>query len=77
MAPPFPPSHGGYPDYPGDHEFDPRDYDDGPEEPVGSCEWCGTNLYPGDDLDLCDQCFWLAERTREQDDEDEEDDRQL
>ena len=27
-------------------------------EPVGSCEECGTNLYPDDDPELCDQCFW-------------------
>ena len=33
-------------------------------EPVGSCEWCGTNLYPDDDDELCDQCLWHAEQNR-------------
>jgi hypothetical protein len=28
------------------------------DEPVGSCENCGTNLYPDDDDELCDQCLW-------------------
>lgn len=46
------------------HDFDQRDFDDEPDEPVGSCEWCGTNLYPNDDLDLCDQCAWHAEQNR-------------
>lgn len=34
------------------------EYDD---EPCGSCENCGCNLYPEDDFHLCDQCQWLIE----------------
>lgn len=34
-------------------------HDDDPEdEPVGSCEECGTNIYADDDEELCDQCLW-------------------
>jgi len=37
------------------------------DEPVGSCEWCGTNIY-ADDYgvadDLCDQCSWHAEQNK-------------
>jgi len=52
-------------DEPGWAEFDPRDYgDDDHDEPIGSCEWCGTNLYPDDDEDLCDQCAWAAEQNK-------------
>lgn len=37
-------------------------YDDDPaDEPVGSCDECGTNLYPEDDEELCDQCLWRME----------------
>lgn len=38
-----------------DDEFDDED----PEgfEAFGSCENCGCNLYPGDDIDYCDQCL--------------------
>lgn len=43
-------------------DFDyPDDYvplEDESREPVGSCEWCGTNLYEDDDDELCDQCLW-------------------
>lgn len=35
-------------------EFDDDPYD----EPVGSCEECGTNLYAEDDPEYCDQCLW-------------------
>jgi len=48
-----------------DQDFD-EDYFDDDNEPIGSCEECGTNLYPGDDCDeagdgLCDQCaFYRA-----------------
>lgn len=32
------------------------------DEPSGSCEWCGTNLYPEEDYDgLCSQCAWHAD----------------
>lgn len=37
-----------------DVEFDDDPYD----EPVGSCEQCGTNLYSEDDPEYCDQCLW-------------------
>lgn len=30
------------------------------DEPTGSCDWCGTNVYGGGDL--CDQCEWQAEQ---------------
>lgn len=44
------------PDDPDSHyEDDPAD------EPVGSCDECGTNLYPEDDEELCDQCLWRLE----------------
>jgi transcription elongation factor Elf1 len=36
------------------------DVPDDSNEPIGSCENCGTNLYEGDDPDLCDQCLWWA-----------------
>ena len=36
--------------------------DDDYSEPVGSCEWCGTNLYEDEDEFLCDQCLWHAEQ---------------
>lgn len=35
----------------------PDDYDEW-NEPVGSCEQCGTNLYEEDDEEYCDQCLW-------------------
>jgi hypothetical protein len=31
------------------------DFDD---ESCGSCEGCGTNLYPDDNLRYCEQCLW-------------------
>ncbi|HEY1186924.1 MAG TPA: hypothetical protein VGE74_04670 [Gemmata sp.] len=32
-------------------------------EPVGSCDNCGGNLYPDDDWDgLCNSCAWHAEQ---------------
>jgi hypothetical protein len=41
---------------------DDRDFWDGDDdpydEPVGSCEECGTNLYVEDDQEYCDQCLW-------------------
>lgn len=43
-------------------EFD-EPYND---EPCGSCQYCGCNLYYEDDLDLCDQCLWMIERARNQ-----------
>lgn len=41
-----------------------EEMDDGYMEPVGSCEWCGTNLYEDDDEDLCNQCAWHAAQNR-------------
>ena len=45
------------------------DYDDARDEdnePVGSCEECGTNLYPDDEWDgLCNQCYWLSSQDGE------------
>jgi len=37
-----------------DDEFDEWD------EPKGSCDNCGTNLYADDSDDLCSQCEWFA-----------------
>jgi len=37
------------------HEDDPAD------EPIGSCEECGINLYAEDDSYFCDQCLWRME----------------
>ena len=44
---------------------DPRDLDEMPdldewEEPKGSCDNCGTNLYADDGDFLCGQCEWFA-----------------
>lgn len=36
----------------------PDDFDDDYNEPVGSCEECGINLYEEDDPEYCDQCLW-------------------
>lgn len=53
-------------DYYRDDDFDdyyPDDYDS--NEPIGSCEWCGANIYPDDyDDELCDSCAWHAEQNR-------------
>lgn len=47
-------------------DFDdcPDFYDDDYAEPIGSCEWCGTNLYADDDDELCDQCLWHSEQNK-------------
>lgn len=37
-----------------------EEYEDDNSEPCGSCEECGTNLYPDDDGELCDQCLWRS-----------------
>lgn len=42
-----------------EEEYDP---DDDYNDPVGSCENCGVNLYPDDDVELCDQCLWYLEQ---------------
>ncbi len=44
------------------------DYEDRYQEPCGSCDECGTNLYPDEDYDgLCDQCAWLLDQCGEDD----------
>lgn len=67
MAPPRQPPPDEY-DGPGWAEFDPRDYDDDDwddNEPIGSCDLCGCNLYPDDDWDgLCNQCSWSCEQNK-------------
>lgn len=35
---------------------------DGADEPVGSCENCGCNLYEDDCGILCSQCNWWEDR---------------
>lgn len=44
-----------------DDGYDWRDYDRD-DEPVGSCESCGCNIYADDDdgSGLCDECQWWA-----------------
>lgn len=56
----------------GDDDFDDYASDDGKwhddeynDEPIGSCENCGTNLYEDDCYilkgdELCGQCYWFA-----------------
>lgn len=41
-----------------DSEYDPDD------EPIGSCDNCGGNVYPSDYSDgtLCDECEWKMEQ---------------
>lgn len=44
--------------------YDPPD-DEYCDEPIGSCDSCGTNLYEDDcwvldGEELCDQCYWFA-----------------
>lgn len=34
--------------------------DEDDAEPVGSCDNCGTDLFPWDDPELCEQCEWYA-----------------
>ena len=42
-------------------DFDPDDPDeDERREPVGSCDWCGSDIYRGDWDGLCEQCAWHA-----------------
>ena len=38
-----------------------EEFEDDYNEPVGSCENCGTNLYEDDDNELCDQCLWRSQ----------------
>lgn len=46
-----------------DHD---EDYEDD-NEPCGSCDNCGVNLYPDDDPELCDQClFYASDRSDDQ-----------
>lgn len=48
-------------DYGDPAEMAYRDLDEDGDEPCGSCEECGTNLYPEDDFNYCDQCLWRME----------------
>jgi len=45
-----------------DYETEYPDFDYDPyDEPIGSCDECGTNLYanePGESVEYCDQCLW-------------------
>ncbi len=43
-----------------DHSGPDDDYEG---EPIGSCEHCGTNLYEGDDDELCPQCEWYVHQS--------------
>lgn len=44
-------------------EQEERDYNDDCDRmsAFGSCERCGSNLYPGDDEHYCNQCSWRIE----------------
>lgn len=56
---------------PHDYGIDPEHVfggtpDDEPAEdecdvPIGSCEICGVNLYPEDNIDVCPRCEWEIE----------------
>jgi hypothetical protein len=37
------------------------------DEPVGSCDECGVDLYADDDEELCEQCLWAATQSRRSD----------
>lgn len=43
-----------------DADYDFGDYgDEYDDEPIGSCDECGTNLYQDDEYNgLCGQCYW-------------------
>ena len=47
-----------------DDDFDGYYPEEEYSEPVGSCEWCGVNLYEDDDPDLCEQCAWSAAQNK-------------
>jgi hypothetical protein len=48
--------------------------DDAWEEPRGSCENCGVNLYGPDDYDgYCEQCAWTLEQGGEPSEDDDDD----
>ena len=38
--------------------------DEADDEPVGSCDNCGVNLYHDDDENYCDQCLWWMEQCK-------------
>lgn len=42
-------------------EDDDNTLTDADDEPVGSCEECGENLYEDDGSFLCDYCSWLSQ----------------
>jgi hypothetical protein len=40
-------------------EYDELCRDEWLNTPCGSCDNCGTNIYPDDDDGLCNQCAWF------------------
>lgn len=42
------------------------------DEPTGSCDECGADLFSDDDDALCDQCLYYAELAQRDDDEDDD-----
>ncbi|MDY3555320.1 hypothetical protein R5W24_004462 [Gemmata sp. JC717] len=53
---------------------EPDDFGEDDNEPVGSCDECGSDIYPTDlDDALCDQCLYYAERGDAEPDEDDDD----
>lgn len=47
-----------------------HDHHDDCEEPIGSCDNCGVNIYEEDSYDgLCSQCHWSERHEQERDDD--------
>lgn len=43
-----------------DADYDFGDYGEPNNEPIGSCDECGTNLYEDDEYNgMCGQCYWF------------------
>lgn len=55
-----------YTNEPHDDYYDQDDVEDF-DEPTGSCDMCGCNVYDFDDL--CDQCDWMVSQCGYTDDE--------
>lgn len=58
-----------------DDWYDEDDYPYSGEEPCGSCDWCGTDIYPADpgsEDGLCEQCAWHADLVGPPDPNDED-----
>lgn len=56
----------------GVHDFESSPWDGdscrGNDDPIGSCENCGVNIYENDDCEgLCSQCDWSANHEQERD----------